>query len=227
MTTISCFIRFAAVIASAVLITGHAVHGQQPNTATGNIDPGAVAQALRDVDIKMTSPDPEMRIGYLESIVAEGNARKIERAIRIAVASQDENLRVLGFRAYVASTGSILFDILVNPQEKQILEAYNSRQSTTTPPEYIVILGRANGQINVVFERAPLNSVRGFLTAGGNRRVEYSMRGERLTFSGETVFGNSPANCNWEMRPTKELKILATMSCQYWHRPVQLVASMF
>jgi hypothetical protein len=227
VNTVACFPRSAAIIATVILIASHAAQGQQPTTAAGNSDASAVAQALRDVDVKMTGPDPEMRIGYFETIVAEGNARKTERAIRIAVASQDENLRVLGFRAYVASTGSILFDILLTPQEKQILEAYNSRQNTVSPPEYLGALGRANGQINVVFERAPLNSVRGFLQAGGARRVEYSMRGERLTFTGDTLFASTAANCNWEMRPTKELKVLATMTCQYWPRPVQLVASMF
>lgn len=224
-----CFVlRSAAVIAGVVLIAGNpAARAQQPNTAAGGSDAGAIAQALRDVDVKMTNPDPEMRIGYFESIVAEGNARKTERAIRIAVTSQDEALRVLGFRAYVASTGSIPFDIQITPQEKQALEAYNSRQSNATMPEYLIAIGRANGRINVVFEPAPVNSVRGFLQVGGGRRVEYSMRGERLTFTGETLFPGASPNCGWEMRATKELKVLATMTCPYWLRPVQLVASMF
>jgi hypothetical protein len=227
VNTVCCFLRSGAIITSLVLITSHAACAQQPNTAAGSNDAGAVAQALRDVDIKMTNPDPEMRIGYFDTIVAEGNARKTERAIRIAVTGQDEGLRVLGFRAYVASTGSILFDIQLTAQEKQAVEAYNSRQSNAAMPEYLDALRRANGQVNVVFEHAPLNSVRGFVQVGIARRTEYSMRGERLTFTGESVFGGSGANCNWEIRPTKELKVLATVTCQNWPRQVQLVASMF
>jgi hypothetical protein len=227
VNTICCFLRSAAIVTSVFLISGHAAHSQQPNMAAGNSDAGAVAQALRDVDVKMTNPDPEMRIGYFETIVAEGNARKTERAIRIAVTGQDEGLRALGFRAYVASTGSIPFDIQITPQEKQALEAYNNRQSNVTMPEYLIAIGRANGRINVVFEPAPMNSVRGFLQAGGGRRVEYSMRGERLTFTGETQLPGTSPNCTWEMRATKDLKVLGTMTCPYWARPVQLVASMF
>jgi hypothetical protein len=227
VNSFSCFLRSAVILTTVLLITGHAAHGQQSNTAAGNGDANAVAQALRDVDVKMTSPDPEMRIGYFETIVAEGNARKTERAIRIAVTSPDEGLRVLGFRAYVASTGSIPFDIQLTPQEKQAWEAYAGRQSNERMPEYLGILGRANGRINVAFEQAALNSVRGFLMAGGGRRAEYSMRGERLTFNGETQLAGSTVICSWEMRATRELKVLATMTCPNWPRPVQLVASMF
>jgi hypothetical protein len=120
VNTISCFLRSAAIITSLVLITSHTAYAQQPNTAAASSDASAIARALRDVDVKMTNPDPEMRIGYFESIVAEGNARKTERAIRIAVTSQDEGLRVLGFRAYVASTGSIPFDIQLTPRKNRL-----------------------------------------------------------------------------------------------------------
>jgi len=188
-------------------------------------DANAIAQALRDVDAKMTHPDPELRVGYLETIVAEGNARKIERAIRIAVAGPDDGLRALGFRAYVASTGSVPFDILVTPQERQMTADSQSR--TTAIPRYLHAVWRAGYSLSVQFEPAPLNTVRGFVKADANIKLEYSMRGSRLTFSGLTIVGGDRANCNWDMRPTKELKILATMACQGWERPIQLEASMY
>lgn len=223
---LSCFRRLIAFATGAILLGGHLAHGQQTNPPAGGNDANAIAQALRDVDIKMTHPDPDMRIGYLETIVAEGNARKIERAIRIALAGQDENLRALGFRAYLAATGSVIFDILITPQERrQVEDARNDRRLSL--PRYLENSSRVNYSIKLEFQPAPINSMRGFVKAGGRQPLEYTMRGERLTFGGLTLFGGANAQCNWDIRPTKDLQILANLACQSWERPVQLTASMF
>jgi hypothetical protein len=215
-----------AIAFALLLLAGHSAYPQQPNTAAGGNDANAIAQALRDVDVKMTHPDPDMRIAYLETIVAEGNARKIERAIRIALAGQDENLRALGFRAYLAATGSVIFDILVSPQEKKLIEDSRTDRRHSLP-RYLENSSRVNYSIKLDFEPAPINSMRGFVKAGGRQPLEYTMRGERLTFGGLTLFGGANAQCNWDLRPTKDLKILANLACQSWERPMQLTASMF
>jgi len=215
----------AASLVSAFALFVPPVHGQQK--AGDSLDAAAAAQAaaLREVDVKMTHPDADMRIGYLQAFVAEGNARKIERAIRIAMASQDEGLRSLGFRAYIASTGSVIFEILLTPQEKQQIEQYQSRRITSLP-RYLENAYRVSYSINVQFEPAPLSSARGMVKVGGPQ-LEYAMRGERVTFSGLVLFGGANLQCNWDIRPTKDLKILANLACQNWERPVQLTASMF
>lgn len=236
VNTISCFVRSATIIATVILIAGHAAQGQQPNVGAGNSDAGAVAQGLRDVDIKMTNPDPDMRIGYLESIVAEGNARHIERAIRIAAAGQDEKLRALAFRAYLATIKSVTFDILLTPQEKRQIE--EDRGGRRQLPRQLEHAKRVNYSLTLDFEPAPISSLRGYVNAGStgrnragstnrNRALEYTMRGERLNFSGYTYFGGTRDDCNWDLRPTKDLKILATLGCRSWDRPVDLVAPMF
>jgi hypothetical protein len=216
----------AASLVSVIALFGAPVHGQQK--AGDSLDTAAAAEAaaLRDVDVKMTHPDPDMRMGYLQAFVAEGNARKIERAIRIALAGQDENLRALGFRAYLAATGSVIFDILVSPQErKQVEDSRTDRRHSL--PRYLENSSRVNYSVKLDFEPAPINSMRGFVKAGGRQPLEYTMRGERLTFGGLTLFGGANAQCNWELKPTRDLKILASLACQSWERPMQLTASMF
>jgi hypothetical protein len=215
-----------AIAAAAIVLAGDMAHGQQPNAPAAANDANAIAQALRDVDVKMTHPDPDMRIGYLETIVAEGNARKIERAVRIALAGQDENLRALGFRAYLAATGSVVFEILVTPQErKQVEDSRSDRRHSL--PRYLENSSRVNYSVKLEFEPAQINSMRGFVRAGSRQALEYTMRGERLTFGGLSNFGGANAQCNWELKPTKDLKILASLACQSWERPMQLTAAMF
>jgi hypothetical protein len=217
--------RLAASVVAALALFVVPVHGQQKTGDSLDKAAAAEAAALREVDVKMTHPDADMRMGYLQAFVAEGNARKIERAIRIALASQDEGLRALGFRAYLASTGSVPFDILLTQPEKQQIEDTRSRSGSL--PRYLSYVSRAGYSINVQFEPAAINTVRGFVKAEHNVKLEYAMRGARLTFSGLTIVGGERARCNWDMRPTKELKILATMACEGWDRPLQLEASMF
>ena len=207
---------FIGVVALSIF---HPAFGQSADK-----DANAIAQALRDVDVKMTHPDPDMRLAFLETIVAEGNARKIERAIKLAVAGPDDGLRALGFRAYIASTGSIPFDILVTAQEKQAID--DNRVRRTPLARHLQAISAVGYTHNLQFEPAPINTVRGFVKADYNTKLEYSMRGSRLTFSGLTIVGER-ATCNWEIRPTKDLKVLATMACQGWERPMQLEASLY
>jgi hypothetical protein len=220
---ISCFLRSATTIATVVLIAGHAAHSQQPNTASN--DANAIAQSYRDVDVKMTDPDPDKRLAYLETIVAEGNAGKIQRAIRIAVASQDESVRALGFRAYIVAMGSVQFDFLLTPQEKQQIDDRHAGRNTLLP-RYLDSLFYAGPWVKIAFEQPSLTSVRGFVKQESNR-FEFTMRGERLTFSGPTSFGGGSPTCSWDIKPTRELKIAGTLTCLGFPRPVQLAASMF
>jgi hypothetical protein len=215
----------AVSLASAISRSVSPVHGQQKTGDSLDVAAAAEAAALRDVDVKMTHPDPGMRIGYLQAFVTEGNARKIERAIQIALASQDEGLRALGFRAYLASTGSLTLDIALTPQEKQQIEDRRTGRGGSLPT-HLDILSRAGHSINLQFERSPITSTRGFVSL--NRvRMEYAMRGDRLTFSGYAPIGSSYAQCNWDLRPTRDLKIAASLACQNWARVIQLEAAMF
>jgi hypothetical protein len=228
MNTTCCWLRSVAIAAGVILMTGQATWGQQQSAPAARNEADAPAQ-LRDVDIKMTDPDPDKRIGYLETFVAEGNARKIERATRIALAARDENVRAFAFRAYLATMKSVTFDILLTPQERrQIEEERGGRRNTL--PRQLEHAKRVNYSLTLDFEPAPISSLRGYVGTGSrnpNRALEYTMRGERLTFSGFTYFGSVRDSCNWDLRPTKDLKILATLACRSWDRPVELVASMF
>jgi hypothetical protein len=213
-----------SLVAVAALIVGQAAYGQQPVGPSAN-DANAIAQSYRDVDVKMTDPDPDMRLAYLETIVAEGNARKIQRAIRIAVASQDEGVRALGFRAYIVAMGSLQFDFVLTPQEKQQIDDRHAGRNSMLP-RYLSELFVAGPWVKIVFEQPSVTSVRGFVKQESNR-FEFTMRGERLMFSGPTSFGGASPTCSWDIKPTRELKIAGTLTCQSWPRPVQLVASMF
>lgn len=204
------------------------VQGTAPPGATGT-DPDSFARAVKQVDEQMTHPDPDMRIGYLEAIVAEGNARKIERAIRLAVGAADENLRAFGMRAYLATTSELPLDMVLTREESKAVEEARSNSSKRLP-EYLSIAARASFKTTLVFEPAPINTIRGRVRVGTKREVwEYVMRGERMTFQGRTGIwhGFASYNCSWELRPTSDFKIKAQAACDNLGRPIPLEADMF
>ena len=185
-----------------------------------------VAQELRQVTEQMRSFDPEARIAYLESLVAEGNARKIERGIRFAVASDDAELRAVGMRAYFAATRDLFLEFILTPAEKKLLADAEQNRSANVP-SYLALIDRAGRKVKLSFEDAPLNSVRGRVRIGSREPVEYAMRGERMTFSGPTVLASNQLTCIWELRPTRELNITANVSCEGVPRRLQMDAEMF
>lgn len=228
--------RCGLLVSMCILALGlsGAVQAQrvQGGTAPGTsgVDPAAIAKALKQVDEQLTHPDPDMRIGYLEAIVAEGNARKIERAIRIAVSGQDEGLRALGMRAYFSATRNLPLDMVLNQAESKLVEdARADSRAKEQLPRHLYFIMNAAFKITLSFDQAPIGSVRGTLhiNQDSNRKHEYAMRGERMTFGGYTVFGGGGFTCAWELHPSRDLKVIADVSCEGFTRRMTLEADMF
>lgn len=191
------------------------------STAEHSEQSGRLILAQKDdsaeVDKEMTHPDPEVRINYLDKITSQGATRKLERAIKIAMRGTDSDVRAAAFRAYMLTAGTISFEILLSEEEKRQVRAFRDDRGGKRPPNYIQAIATQGSKITLKFEgEGNKNSGKVFPDQGRSRGDQFSIRGERLLFSGITKFGFQRVECEWEIRPTKQLKLIATAACRRW-----------
>ena len=73
-------------------------------------------------------PDPNMRLANMEQIVNSGDATKFDLALSLAFHSDDQSMRALGMRAYIASLHGLTFDMQLPPQTQR---QYDEAQGDT------------------------------------------------------------------------------------------------
>jgi len=220
----------------APLSNVHAQRVQAPATQNAPQSTQQRAEQLRQVVALVTDPDREQRLANIEAIVAEGDVRKIEIAIRTAVASDDPVTRGIGMRAYIASTRVLHMEVELPPDVMKVVEelrnTQNGLRSARAPYAYLQSLSMAQFKIDLHFEETDIRAPRGVLFAGmvnPEYRGDFSVRGDRLTSSLRTRIGPWTYDCSFDIRPTTELNIVGTMKCnhQEYTRTINLIAPMF
>ena len=207
--------RLLAILALAVLLVPNALAQTAPDTARRD--------SLAKVDEMLNDPDPVQRLVNMETIVREGDSLKVQRAIRIAVTSDDSALRGLAMKAFIARTGEITFALSGDPQDMRDLREANSererREITRRHGGYLNALGRSRFSATFYFSDVNLAAGKGEVATQRNARntVGFTIVGDRLRFSGR--LGAVPSSCDVEIRPTKDLKLLGSAACRHSRWP--------
>lgn len=173
---------------------------------------------LAKVDELVNDPDPLTRLANMEAIVREGDALKVQRAIRLAISSDDRDLRALGMKAFLARTVEVTFALAGEAQDMRDLQrAATDRERaevTRRRGGYLAALDRAKFNATFFFSYFNIASGKGEVTARRNTTISspFLIVGDRLRFNHR--LGLVATNCDIEIRPTKELRLLGTAACQ-------------
>ena len=173
---------------------------------------------LAKVDELLADPDPLTRLVNMEAIVREGNSLKVQRAIRLAVTSEDRDLRALGMKAFIARTDEVTFELAGDPQDMRELQRATTERERgdimRRRGRYLAALER--GKFNVTFFFSDFSLASGKGEVASRRRTTisspFSIIGDRLQF--RHGLGTMAMNCDIEIRPTKDLKLVGTAACQ-------------
>jgi hypothetical protein len=193
-----------------------------PTTAISS----AAAQARRDQLAKipelLADPDPNARMANMETILATNDATMIQAALRLAFRSDDASLRSLAFRAYIANLKGVTFDILISDKVKSLYEAAQDdprRQNEFySIYSYIRKLEQLGFRDHLVFQRYNSTESTGTLVDARreNDPAEFAISGDRLSARVREAWGGY---CNIEFRPSNDMTLQGTMSCEEYNGP--------
>lgn len=207
--------RIATFAATAILC----VMTLSPSWAA---EPAQSPQARRDQLAKIQEmlggePDPLMRLANMEAIVASGDQTQIRLAVRMALASDDKDLRALAFRAYLASARELVFSItLPDAIQKKYDAVRNSPDDLrafyeTRNYEFIRHLHNWNMLLDVNVEKYSIEKNSGVLAEHSNQRNvgDFIVVGDTAK---ATIF-YSGFTCAISVTPTRNLDLVGTLSC--------------
>lgn len=226
-------------IGGILLLAATAVFAVQTASA---VTPAERREELLKVQELVNDPDPLMRIANFEEIIRSKDAFKVETAIKIAMASQDSNLRGLATRAYFAAFKVVMFDPvlpadLARKWESSAgdSEALRRLASSNKTLQTVYFLNQhGGGRVRFLFEDVEPSQNQGKVafTRDGvkadQREVVYRVLGERVVFTSNISFAGYTPSCDVELRGTKELKLTGKITCQHPEvGPIDIEAAMF
>lgn len=185
------------------------------------------AKARRDqlakVQEMLSDPDPLMREANMEQIIKSGDSTLIRVAEKIAFASDDQELRALAMRGYLASTKELVFEIKF-PEELQ-----KQYEEVKGDPQQLAALAQKKGQFISEFQNLHMSLVVkvsqydmksniGIISQStwSDGKGEFTVVGDtvngqmRYSFDGP---GSGVRLCQVMFKPTRELKLAGTLGC--------------
>ena len=185
---------------------------------------------LAKVQEMINDPDPLTRLVNMETIVEEGDALKVQIAIRTAMTSDDRDLRSLAMKAFIARLSEVTFAMSGDPKDVNDLQRASSDQARNEilhrRNNFLKHLDSAKFTQKFIFRKFDLKTGKGEVAREGYTTQAYHWRnvaviGDRLVFTSETCIGGyNNCKCEVELRPTKDLKLVGTARCQLSDWPV-------
>jgi hypothetical protein len=214
--------------------------------AQSGTKPSIPAQSRREELAKLqemlSDPDPNARLAYLEEIVKTDDVTKIQSALRIVFQSDDQHMRALAVRAYIASFKELTFDLQLQPE---IQRQYDDAQADPAKGKellkkfpYIEFLSKQGFRLRLVFGTYDISSSGGIVSGsslGNGSNGAFTTSGDRVTGSVRATLlrpgarpthfysdaNNTTVECNFAIRATngtsKDLPSWrGTLACQDW-----------
>lgn len=159
---------------------------------------------LQMVPEAINDPDPLMRLAQLEAIIAEGDATKVQLALRTAFTVDDPNIRSLALRAHFAKYDTVVIDAeYPEGLEEALKRGAEDRKLVATA----LVLDGVGRQFSLLTRYESLSQVEmPFISLNNNpnrdERISGSgnIRGTTITFAGEIRFsGGNSTTCSFEL----------------------------
>ncbi len=162
----------------------------------------AVPEAIND-------PDPLMRLALLEAIVAEGDATKVQLALRTAFTVDDPNVRALALRAHLATYRTMVI-------QAEIPDGSEGGRNSISG--FINALGQTfvvsiSGD-DITGTEFPIQTINSF---SGRNPEQFSgsgnVRGSTITLRGVFWSGNNSRTCSFELHKYDGFVVSGEGSC--------------
>lgn len=164
---------------------------------------------------RCVDPDSDMRIAYIEEAIASGDVSVIRICLRLALESDDSDVRNLGLRAALASAERITLDVQIPKVLEDALEsAGKDKKQLEEISKWYVMRDWKVLRSGLVFEIAEASVASGmstlFVLAGlkarhDNYAGESSITGSRLTWVGRANLSQDDCKLDLSVQPGAEL----------------------
>ncbi len=179
-------------------------------------------EELAKVQEMLSDPDPNARLANMEDIVNSGDPTRLQLALRIVFHSDDQNMRALGVRAYIATLHEITFEIQLPAQtQRQYDEAQGDEDKMNLLLKqypYLNVFASIGFRIRVIFSKYDITKSGGVLIDPSAPKFdgpgEFTISGDRVS---GTVFvrwgGFGDTLCSLDFRPTTDMHLKGAFSC--------------
>jgi hypothetical protein len=186
------------------------------------VDPLARRDQLAEVSQKLADPDPDARTSYMESVVSSGDTTLIQKAISVALRSDDASLHNLALRAYMASIHEIIFTVnLPDKLKAKIDDAEldpDAKKALQQSMPWLAEVQSLGGSVHLGIFKYAFSGNTGGWSWNNNRNdwgkwapadAGFTISGDHLTSA--IVWGRH--NCNIAVRASSDLTLRGTMMC--------------
>src|ERR1700728_108270 len=177
-------------------------------------------EELAKVQEMLSDPDPNARLANMEDIVNSGDPTRLQLALRIVFHSDDQNMRALGVRAYIATLHEITFEIQL---PAQIQHQYDEAQGDGDKMDalvkqypYLKPFASIGFRVHLVFSNYVMAKSTGVLTEPRrNAPGTFTVSGDRVNGSFDAALSSlGYSACNIEFRPTVDMLLRGTLTCE-------------
>jgi len=179
---------------------------------------------LARVQERVNDPDPLMRIANFEEIAAEGDAAKLQIAIKVALTGNDRSLRGIAFKAFLAGVRRFQAELAIDPAiqkryDAAVAEGHRAVRELNAQYRSLDRLisntaMRADFRVSEMDMRSGRGKARVNWYFRGDRDFDFQVNGDRLIAT-VGIDSTSPGqSCPMELMPTNDLRIAGQLRCQ-------------
>jgi hypothetical protein len=170
--------------------------------------------ALAEVADLINDPDPLMRLANMEYIVEEGDPLKIQLAVKGALASDDQDLRGLAMKAYVAANRTIVFEMRPAAEDQEKLAKLSSEKDRQDyyRNTYLAYLDSFGFTHRFEFAEYEISSSGGTVHYGRNSSP-FRIVGDRIEFETRDNWSGG-ITCHFAVRASTDLVLIGKVRCQ-------------
>jgi hypothetical protein len=206
-----------------LILCTFSISAQTPVKRPPTASPQARQEELAKVQELLSDPDPNARLANMEAIVNSEDTTRIQLALRIVFHSDDQNMRALGVRAYVASLKELTFDAQLPPQiQRQYDEAQGEADKVKelfAKYAYVEALAGSGLRVRLVFSKYDMTKGTGAVASNARGVGSFTISGDRVIGNAVVSFPSiNSFNCSFDFRPAADMSLKGTLTCENYGR---------
>ena len=192
----------------------------------GDPQPEAQARAasLQTWREQCSDPDPDLRLAYVEAAIATKDASVQRICVRLALQSDNADIRNLGLRAAIASTPQITFmptmpksleaDLRKGADDEKFMDRVKHSSTSRLFDTIQNGLKMCSDNAEVGKNSFQWNALAANIELRKDRFTKATIVGSKIVWSGLIeIFNENPHNCTINVTLTREGKLAGTLNC--------------
>lgn len=167
----------------------------------------------------LSDPDPNARLANMEEIVRSADTTRLQLALKIVFHSDDQNMRALGVRAYIANLNELTFDIQLPPEvQRQYDDAQgdgDKMSALVKQHPYVDPLATVGLRMRLLFSKYEMTKNTGVLADPRMNAIpgSFSISGDKVTGNFSARFYGGRA-CSLTFRPNADMHLKGDLICE-------------